>query len=200
MEASRAKCGNNHPVILEIGATTWKKGLAFNIIKMVTSMRACGLWTRGTVKAHTGEQRAVNLGVSTQETGTKTKSMEEVLSFTKMEIDTTDTGSMVFPKAKDAWFTQTKTYTKDNGTKANVTDMESWPKEMETTSKVIGLRTNVKVRVLISITTKISFLLENGWKINLRLEFIRRLKMRMKTKAQRNLILRMNTSCQVSLN
>jgi hypothetical protein len=62
------------------------------------------------------------------------------------------------------------------------------------------LRTNVKVRVLISITTKISFLLENGWKINLRLEFIRRLKMRMKTKAQRNLILRMNTSCQVSLN
>jgi hypothetical protein len=54
------------------------------------------------VKAHTGEQRAANSGVSTLETGTKTKSMEEVLSFTKMEIDTTDTGSMVFPKAKDA--------------------------------------------------------------------------------------------------
>jgi hypothetical protein len=43
MEVSRAKCGNNLPVILEIGATTSKKGLAFNIIKMVTSMRACGL-------------------------------------------------------------------------------------------------------------------------------------------------------------
>ena len=102
MEASKAKCGNNHPVILVIGATTSKKGLAFNIIKTVTSMKVCGLWTRDMAKERTGEQRAANSGVSTQATGTRTKSMEEALFFTKMETDTMDTGSMVCPKVKDA--------------------------------------------------------------------------------------------------
>jgi hypothetical protein len=53
-------------------------------------------------KAHTGEQKVENSGVNIQATGMKTKSMDEALSFTKMEIDTTDTGSMVYPKVKDA--------------------------------------------------------------------------------------------------
>jgi len=53
-------------------------------------------------KARTGELRAANSGVSTQVIGTRTKSMEEALFSTKMEIDTMDTGSMVCPKAKDA--------------------------------------------------------------------------------------------------
>lgn len=58
--------------------------------------------TRDMAKAPTGGQRAANSGVSTLEIGLRIKSMEEVLSFTKMAIDTMDTGSMVYPKVKDA--------------------------------------------------------------------------------------------------
>ena len=99
-EASRVNCGSKHPAILETGVTTVKRVSAFNTIRMATNTKACGLLIKDTDKELTGGLKPVNLDVSIQVIGMRTKSMVEALSFTKMETDTMATGSMAYLKVK----------------------------------------------------------------------------------------------------
>lgn len=60
MDLSKEKSGKAHPDILEIGEITAKKVSVFNSIKMETSMKVCGQWTRNTDKELTGDLIAAN--------------------------------------------------------------------------------------------------------------------------------------------
>merc|ERR1740139_524958 len=100
MAPSRVKYGKPVRSTLVTGATTVKKVSASSSTRTKISMRVCGPLISVTVKAHTGRMRVTNSVVNTQEIGTKTRNMEEALSFTRMEIDTTDTGSMDYLRVK----------------------------------------------------------------------------------------------------
>jgi len=84
--------GQNPRDISAIGEITAKKDSVFNSIKMVTNMKVCGLWIKSMAKVHFGEMKTPNFEESTQVIGLKTKSMEEVHSFLKTQIDTMVTG------------------------------------------------------------------------------------------------------------
>lgn len=87
MEVSKENHGRLLRVILVTGAIIAKKVSESNIVKMVTSMRACGLLTRDTVRELIGEQKAVNSGESILEIGLKIKSTAEAHFSTKIKID-----------------------------------------------------------------------------------------------------------------
>ena len=100
MEASKVRCGSHLRSTSVTGATTARKALEFSSTRMEINMKVCGPWIRGMAKERTGKMRVQNCDVNTQAIGTKIKSTEEVLSSTKMEIDTMATGSTDSLKVK----------------------------------------------------------------------------------------------------
>ena len=92
MALSRVKCGKPVRSTSVTGAITAKKASASSSTRIKISMRECGPLTSATAKAHTGRMRETSFVVSTREIGTRTRSMEEAPSSTRMETDTMDTG------------------------------------------------------------------------------------------------------------
>ena len=85
-----------------------------------------------------------------------------------------------------------KTFTRDNGTKVKETGMAYLRKETEITLKVIGLMTREKDKDHTILVRRISFLLESGLMINLNVESIPKLRMKMLLLRKRNLIFSIN--------
>jgi hypothetical protein len=100
MEASRERNGNTHQGTLEIGRITVRKVSAFSSTKTAISMRVCGPPTAGMVKVLIGETKVESLGENTLVIGLRIRSMEEVLSSTRMVTDTMDSGLMACLKAR----------------------------------------------------------------------------------------------------
>jgi len=92
MEALKVRCGPVHQDILVIGEIIAKKDSESNFIRTEISMKVCGLWTRNMVKVLIGEMTLINSEESTLEIGSRIKNMEEVLSSSKIVIDTMDIG------------------------------------------------------------------------------------------------------------
>jgi hypothetical protein len=166
----RVRSGRTPPGTSVTGEITARKASEFNIIRMEISTKACGLWTRSTDRALSGDKTLESWDVNTLVTGTKTDAMVVVPSSTPTEIVTMATGWMDSLKEKAVWFTQLKTFMRDNGTKVNATVTVSWLREMVTILKDTGSMDSVKARAVTSTMTKTSFLLESGVKINPRLE------------------------------
>ena len=102
MAQSRAKSGKLVRNISVTGATTARKVSAFSFTRMVTSMRACGQLISAMDRELTGKMKAQSYAENTLETGTRTRSMEEVPSFTRTVTGTMDTGSTDCHKEKVA--------------------------------------------------------------------------------------------------
>lgn len=186
MAASKEKCGQRHQDTSEIGEITARKASASSSTRTVTNTKACGPWTRSMVKEPTGGMRVTSWEESIPAIGSRTRSMEEVPSSSRMETDTTATGSMACPKVKEEWSTQMETSTKVSGTKEKETDMEYWQREMEITLKAIGSMTTERDKAHISIVTRISCSLESGLTINQKLVCTQRSKMTKLTMVQRD--------------
>jgi hypothetical protein len=92
MAQSKEISGFHLQSTLEIGVITVKRDLVFNITKTVINTKECGRLIKDMVRVHTGVWRLRNLDVNTQETGLKTRNMEEEHFSTKMEIVTTVIG------------------------------------------------------------------------------------------------------------
>jgi hypothetical protein len=58
--ASRARCGLAQADILATGETIVRKDLVFSFIRIMTSMKECGLWIKSMVKEPTGEMMEVS--------------------------------------------------------------------------------------------------------------------------------------------
>ena len=101
MAPSRVKSGRPLADISVTGETTARKDSVFSSTRMATSMRACGPWTRSTDKVLTGETRIASSGESIPVIGSRIRSTAEVLSSSRIAIDTTGTGSTECPKAKE---------------------------------------------------------------------------------------------------
>jgi hypothetical protein len=101
MEASKERNGNKPLAILEIGKTIARTASVFSSIRMEISTKACGDKISDMVRVLIGEMKAVNSEESIRVTGSRIKSMEEVRSFIRMEIDMTGIGSMECLKEKE---------------------------------------------------------------------------------------------------
>ena len=100
MEPSKEKCGRVPPDTSATGETTAKKDLESNSTPKATSTKACGPWTRSTVKVLIGAMKVANYEESIPVIGLKIKSMVAVHSFSKTVTDTMATGSTECPKEK----------------------------------------------------------------------------------------------------
>ena len=101
MAPSRVKSGRPQAGTLVTGETTARRDSVFSSTRMVTSMRACGPWTRSMDRVLTGEMRIASSGESIPVIGSRIKSMAEVLSSSRTAIDTMDTGSMECLKERE---------------------------------------------------------------------------------------------------
>lgn len=101
MAPSRVKSGRPQAGTSVTGETTARRDSVFSSTRMVTSMRACGPWTRSMDRVLTGEMRIASSGESIPVIGSRIKSMAEVLSSSRTAIDTMDTGSMECLKERE---------------------------------------------------------------------------------------------------
>jgi len=92
MGRSRERYGRSHPGISVIGEIIARRGLVYSFIRMETSMKECGPWTKSMGKELIGEMKILSLEESILEIGLKIKSMEEVRSSSRTLTDTTDIG------------------------------------------------------------------------------------------------------------
>jgi hypothetical protein len=88
----KEKCGKMHPDILATGEIIVRKVLECNFIRMVISMKACGLWIKNMGRELIGEVKVQNYEESIQAIGLRIKSMAEAHFFSKIVIVMTDIG------------------------------------------------------------------------------------------------------------
>ena len=92
MAQLRETNGSAQASTLVTGAIIVKKASVFSTIRMGTNMKECGQSINVMVRVLTGGWKTKNFDVNILVTGSKTRNMEEELSFIKMETATTDTG------------------------------------------------------------------------------------------------------------
>ena len=102
MGVSRVRSGNTPRDTLETGKTIRKMVSVFSSITMETNTRVSGSMISAMVKALTGEMKKASCVVSTQVTGTKTRSTAEALSSIKMETVTMGIGLLACLREKAA--------------------------------------------------------------------------------------------------
>ena len=100
MEVLKEKSGNTLPDISAIGKIIRRTASVFISIRTAISMRVFGKETNAMVRVPIGEMRLENCAVNIQETGMKTRNMEEALSSTKTEIAMTGIGLQACLKGK----------------------------------------------------------------------------------------------------
>ena len=194
---SKENCGQSLLGTSVTGETTVRKDSVFSSTRMATSTKECGPWTKNMVKALTGETKTLSSGENILEIGLKTKSTEEVPSFSRTLTDTTDTGWTACLKVKVEWSTPTATSTKANGMKARGMAMVCSQRETATISKATGWTTSEKDKDLISTLTRTSSSLASGLTTNQRLVCTLKSRMKMLRRAQRDHTSKTLTSSQL---
>ena len=92
MALLKEKCGKMHPDILVTGEIIVRKVLESSFIRILISMKACGLWIRNMARGLIGGVKEINYEGSIQVIGLKIKNTVGALSFSKIAIDMMDIG------------------------------------------------------------------------------------------------------------
>jgi len=100
MEVLKEKSGNTLPDISAIGKIIRRTASVFISIRTAISMRVFGKETNAMVRVPIGEMRLENCAVNIQETGMKTRNMEEALSSIRTETAMTVIGLQACLKGK----------------------------------------------------------------------------------------------------
>ncbi len=100
MEVLKEKSGNTLPDISAIGKIIRRTASVFISIRTAISMRVFGRETNAMVRVPIGEMRLENCAVNIQETGMKTRNMEEALSSIRTETAMTVIGLQACLKGK----------------------------------------------------------------------------------------------------